>query len=188
MKLLSEIFDKVRDDAREFIDAIRGGNPSDGMTIRRGPPPMGGPVDMLVIDISGSMGSSDYSPTRLDGAMEAGGGFLEQLQRSAPKTSVGLVKFGSRAKVVARAQPVGDSLKSLRRAVQGLKTDGSTNIGDGLRLAVQEIERVKGATRPRILLLTDGDSNSGPDPIKVSKSLKSKGDSTGYHRNWRVAR
>jgi len=51
------------------------------------------PVDVLVIDISGSMGNEDYPPSRLEGAKTASKGFLDKRRNAQPDAQVGLVTF-----------------------------------------------------------------------------------------------
>ena len=49
-----------------------------------------------------------------------------------------------------------------------------TNIGEALKLAAREAERVPSPANPTVILLTDGGSNHGPDPVKVAAALKGR--------------
>jgi len=77
--------------------------------------------------------------------------------------------------VIARPLPVGEHLAELRRALQSLSTSPSTNIAAGLKLARREIARLRHPLSPRILLLTDGHSNTGPDPEDEARAIKRAG-------------
>ncbi len=132
-------------------------------------------VNILVIDVSGSMGMGDYKPSRLDGAKTASKHFLTRLLEVESSASVGLVKFGSWAKVVSHPLPVRADVMTLESRIESLSISGATNIGDGLKKAGSEITRIQNYKYPRILLLTDGDSTDGPDPVGVAKRLKAQG-------------
>ena len=132
-------------------------------------------IDELVIDESPSMDEPDYPPSRLAGAREAATRFLLRRQESEPKALVGLVGFSADARVIARPLPVGEHLAELRRALQSLSTSPSTNIAAGLKLARREIARLRHPLSPRILLLTDGHSNTGPDPEDEARAIKRAG-------------
>ena len=48
----------------------------------------------------------------------------------------------------------------------------ATNIGAGLITAGRELMALGAAVSPAIVLLTDGHSNTGPDPVQVASQLK----------------
>lgn len=132
------------------------------------------PVDVLVIDASGSMMESDYPPTRLEGAKKAAARFLEKRFASAPDAYVGIVIFGDSAEVVAPPLPLKDSMAELRAAIDGVAIIGSTNIGAGLRLAREVIQSNPNRLTPRIVLLTDGHSILG-NPESAAEKVKAAG-------------
>lgn len=68
---------------------------------------------------------------------------------------VGIVTFSSDSTVLA--QPT-TRIAGLAAAVQGLQTDGSTNIGAGLQSA---LDLLGGQPNPSIILMTDGWNNDG---------------------------
>jgi hypothetical protein len=68
---------------------------------------------------------------------------------------VGIVTFSSDATVVAPPTP---GVAGLNAAVQGLRTDGSTNIGAGLQSA---LDLLKDQANPNVILMTDGWNNDG---------------------------
>jgi len=132
----------------------------------------GCPVDMLVIDTSGSMGWTDYPPSRLAGAKEAAQRFLQKRAATNPNAVAGIVAFGSCAHIVAHLHPVRDHLKQLCGAVDALACGGGTNTGAGLELAHDELRPVRKSCAQRIILLTDGHATEGPDAEAVAISVK----------------
>jgi Mg-chelatase subunit ChlD len=132
-------------------------------------------VDELVVDVSPSMDEPDYPPSRLEGAQKAATRFLNRRREVNPKDLVGIVAFSERAKVIAPPVPVADNFSDLCDAIQSLSTSSCTNIAAGLKLAHREIARVRHPRKPRILLLTDGHSNTGSDPETAASEVKNAG-------------
>ena len=123
---------------------------------------------VLVIDRSGSMQTSDVEPTRLDAARDAALAFMRVVPS---RFRLGLVAFSSTADVLAepttRRGRVRDGLDTLRAT-------GGTAIGDALLKAVHLV--ADDTTPPRrgeaplsaVLLLSDGASTSGADPLAAA--------------------
>jgi Ca-activated chloride channel family protein len=132
-------------------------------------------IDELAIDESLSMDEPDYPPSRLAGAQEAATRFLYRRREGNPKDLVGLVAFSANARVIAPPLPVGEHSSRLREAVKSLSTSSSTNIAAGLKLARREIGRLRHPRKPRILLFTDGHSNTGPNPETEASEVKKAG-------------
>ncbi len=122
----------------------------------------------FVIDVSGSMGRENRlglvkrSLHLLLDELEE----LEYRKRGRPGDRVGLVVYGSRGDVLI--EPTGD-FREVRRAIDRLRTGGSTNAEEGLvlgyRLARDHFRR--GAVN-RVILCSDGVANvgrTGPDSI-----------------------
>ena len=98
----------------------------------------------LLIDVSYSM---DGSP--LQEAKQAAKAFVHQSDLA--HLSIGLIKFGSQAQIISELT---QNTKQINQAISQLKTDGSTNMADGLKQAYLKLQLLKG---PRfIILLTDG--------------------------------
>jgi len=128
---------------------------------------------MLVHDTSGSMRATDVAPDRLSAAREA----ARTLANTLPEEfRLGLVSFGSTAQQLS--EPTTDRTQVLR-AIDSLAVKGSTAMGDGLTLGIQSIrapatgpdgrpQRLPGA----IVLLSDGKSTRGSDPIAVAAEAK----------------
>ena len=126
---------------------------------------------MLVHDTSGSMQATDVKPDRLSAARDA----ARTLISSVPEEfRLGVISFNTQVEELA--SPTTDRSQALR-AIEGLKVQGGTAMGDGLQMAVNAIRTpVTGADgRPQripgaIVLLSDGASTSGRDPRAVAKT------------------
>jgi Ca-activated chloride channel homolog len=86
---------------------------------------------LLVMDVSGSMNATDVRPSRLVAAKEAAKSFLDQLPRS---FRVGLVSFAGSAQVLT---PPTNDRAPVRAAVDSLRADGGTAMGDAIERALQ---------------------------------------------------
>jgi Ca-activated chloride channel family protein len=128
---------------------------------------------MLVHDTSGSMQATDVKPDRLSAARAA----ARTLVRSLPEEfRLGVISFNTRVEQVS--EPTTDRAQVLR-ALEGLKVQGGTAMGDGLQLGISAIRapvigtdghphRLPGA----IVLLSDGASTKGSDPRKIAQEAK----------------
>jgi Ca-activated chloride channel family protein len=109
---------------------------------------------VFVIDVSGSMGSQG----RLQLVKDALRLLVAQLQG---RDSVGIVAYGSSARVVLPPTP-GSDHSTIVKAVDELHTEGSTNVEAGLRLGYELVEReALGAGINRVVLCSDGVANTG---------------------------
>ena len=83
---------------------------SDAMPrLRDYPQKLGGgtsPVDILLLDVSGSMADTDYPPSRLEGAKVSALRFAEKRAAVEPDSRVGVVSFSDSATVVCSPVPV----------------------------------------------------------------------------------
>lgn len=117
---------------------------------------------VLAIDVSLSMEAEDVSPNRLVAAQEAARDFLGELP---PRLNVGIVTFAGSGRVVV--PPTTDRAQATA-AVDGLKLEPYTAIGEGIFTSLQAIEQVPSdpsapeETAPaRIVLLSDGETTVG---------------------------
>ncbi len=146
---------------------------------------------ILTIDVSGSMRSTDITPTRLLAAENAALNFIQH-QKSG--TQIGLVAFSNFAEIIQA--PTTDQ-EALQAAVESLTTGRRTAIGDGILKsidAISEIDKMvapsvsdptssseptpvpQGAYAPDIIvLLTDGVSNTGMPPLDAAKEAVDRG-------------
>jgi len=139
---------------------------------------------MLSMDVSGSMRSQDVAPSRMEAAKEAAKTFVKALP---PRVRVGLAIFGGYSLLVV--PPVTDHQRVID-AIDGLGFVRRTAIGEGLLEAVAALPgRVRpapdGATPPAtpplltgprtsgiVILLSDGVSNTGIDPLRAAEIAK----------------
>ncbi len=133
-------------------------------------------IVVMVTDTSGSMLAKDVRPDRLTAAREA----ARALTRQVPEDfRLGLVKFGSQAEQVV--EPTTDRTR-MEIALRALAVKGTTAMGDGLELGLEAArtpvpDGLGGSRRlpASIVLLSDGESTRGRDPIDVAQEAKRAG-------------
>ncbi|WP_437630821.1 vWA domain-containing protein [Sorangium sp. So ce854] len=109
----------------------------------------------LVLDTSGSMAGAP-----IDSARRAAQALVDRL---APTDDFSLTAFSTDAEVVIEDGPVGARRAAIRRAIDGLREGGGTNIGAGLALGYAQASRSsipEDAVRV-VLLVSDGRATSG---------------------------
>ncbi len=146
---------------------------------------------VLAIDVSGSMCSSDISPSRLEAAEEAAAQFIRS---QGPGTQIGIVAFSGFAQIV---QPPTNDQTLLLEALQSLVTGRRTAIGSGLLGAIDAVAETDPGVAPStgegragveptapaagdyapdiIVLLTDGANNAGVDPLEAANQAADRG-------------
>ena len=130
---------------------------------------------VLAVDVSGSMAATDVQPTRMQAAIQAGRTLIDKLPGNA---QVGLVIFNSRAQV---ASPLTQDHGSIKEALGSLAPGGGTAIGDAIQVSVAQLASIidpsKTAKRPPVMvvLLTDGTSNTGLQPLDAATQAKQAG-------------
>ncbi|RPJ36409.1 MAG: VWA domain-containing protein, partial [Chloroflexi bacterium] len=156
------------------------------------------PVDqatiIMAIDVSLSMRSNDIPPSRLEAAEAAAISFI---RRQKPGTQIGIVAFAGFAELV---QPPTDDQEDLQSAVENLMLARRTAIGSGILKSLDAIAEVDSSIAPTvseaipntgkptqtpvprgvyaphiIVLLTDGVSNSGPQPLEAASQAVDRG-------------
>lgn len=116
----------------------------------------------LVIDRSGSMADGDKM-SRVKQSLRL---MIDKLR---PEDIVSIVAFDTEADVLLPASRIGDG-DELRRVIDCLAPEGSTNLHAGLMLGYKEAQKnfQKDATN-RVILLTDGIANVGTvDPRRIA--------------------
>ncbi|WP_420593485.1 VWA domain-containing protein [Deinococcus sp.] len=136
---------------------------------------------MLVLDVSRSMRADDIKPSRFEAAQEAARTFIKSLPAG---SRVGLASFAGSSQVDV---PPTDRHEQVLEAIDGLTLASRTAIGEGLLAGLQALperdtETVAAATAPAppgrslppaaIVLLSDGRSNFGVDPLEVAAQAK----------------
>jgi Ca-activated chloride channel family protein len=122
---------------------------------------------VLVLDTSRSMLADDVSPSRLEAAKAAATRFLDRVP---PTLLVGLVAFSTAPHTFIDPTTSRDEL---RFTIASLSPDGGTATGDALRAALDRAKRRVGKDGKRapsaIVLLSDGKSTDGQDPVAVAR-------------------
>jgi Ca-activated chloride channel family protein len=121
---------------------------------------------ILVTDASRSMRAKDVDPSRLEAAQRAGERFLDRVPSA---VRVGLVGYSESPHTLESPT---DDHGEVRDALDGLAADGGTATGDALTAALAMLDRKdSGKRRPpaAIVLLSDGKSTTGRDPIEVAR-------------------
>jgi Ca-activated chloride channel family protein len=128
---------------------------------------------MLVFDTSGSMLATDVLPSRLAAAQAAGNAFVGAVP---DEFRIGVVGFGSTAQQLA--EPTTDHAR-VKTTISSLHVAGATAMGDALKLAISSArvpipDGLGGERRlpAAIVLLSDGASTRGEDPINVVQQTK----------------
>ncbi len=122
---------------------------------------------VLCIDTSGSMASTDVSPTRSEASRAAALTFINGVPDG---TRIGLVAFSAAALPLG---PLTDDRDTAREALTRLpQPNGGTAIGDALEVAARVLPR---GGRRAIVLVTDGVNNAGSDPLEAAAAIGAQG-------------
>jgi Ca-activated chloride channel homolog len=140
---------------------------------------------ILAIDVSGSMRATDVEPTRLEAAQAAARAFVAEQPRSA---RIGVVAFGGAAALV---QPPTANRTDVLAAIDQLQLQHATAIGSGVLVSLKALfpqldfdVRRKPDLKPvppgshasaAIILLSDGQSTAGPDPVEAAHLAAERG-------------
>jgi Ca-activated chloride channel homolog len=139
---------------------------------------------VLVIDVSGSMKATDYSPSRIEAAKSSAEVLINSLES---KDDVGIVTFSSGATTSAYLSPYKERVVNKLRSIAA--TDGSTAIGDGLSSGIDMATSLPNKKKV-VILLSDGVNNAGiisPDEaVAFSRSNKVQVYTIGMGSNGNV--
>lgn len=116
---------------------------------------------VFLVDVSGSMASGD----KLALVQES----LEVLVRNLNENDlVSLVTYAGRTAEVLAPTPATETKKILA-AIQSLTAGGGTSMGSGFQRAYENaMKRTGGGVNSRVIVLTDGDTNMGPNLTAAS--------------------
>jgi Ca-activated chloride channel family protein len=127
---------------------------------------------MLLLDVSKSMSTEDFEPTRLDAAKAV----IKQFVEGRRNDRIGAVIFGVESfNLCPLTLDYGVLKQFLERVRDGIIDSSRTAIGMGLAAAVQQLNDSKAKSKV-IILLTDGANNSGEiDPFTAADMAKALG-------------
>ncbi|HRF47043.1 MAG TPA: VWA domain-containing protein [Anaerolineales bacterium] len=152
--------------------------------------PAGRTTIVLAMDLSRSMCSTDIAPNRLEAAKDAARAFVEQ---QGPTTQIAIVAFAGLAELV---QPPTNDQEILGDAIDSLIPGRRTAIGSAILKSIDTVAEIdpgvapsvsssaadtapavaEGAYAPDIIVvLTDGVSNSGPEPLDAAQQAATRG-------------
>jgi Ca-activated chloride channel family protein len=136
---------------------------------------------VLATDISGSMQATDVAPNRLDAARDAAERFLQEVPND---IRVGALAFNHGP--IGLSAPTTDRQAVIDRLAD-LEPSGGTATGEAMAAALQQLGASavqqaqrgsgKGAGRPpqAVVLLSDGASTRGRDPLQVAEEARRQG-------------
>lgn len=129
---------------------------------------------VLAMDHSGSMQATDVAPSRLDAAVAAGEAFLDEVPR---RVKVGGVVFDHRAEAVQA--PTTDRAVLRQALREAMRPSGGTATGDALATSLAMLRAGAPGVQPRppaaVVLLSDGTSTHGRDPLPVAEQARAQG-------------
>jgi len=130
-------------------------------------PPVEGKDIMIALDVSGSMEALDFQPKN---RITAAKNIIEEFVKGRKSDRLGLVFFAKESFLQVPLTTDYDIFSELlARVTTGVIEDG-TAIGNGLGLALSRLESSKAKSKV-IILLTDGDNNSGNISPETAASL-----------------
>lgn len=142
---------------------------------------------ILAFDVSNSMRAKDLEPSRIEAAKTAALTFVERQPRT---IRIGVVAFGGSAVTVLR--PTG-AKEEVVAAIKRLSVGGGTSLGQGLFTSLSAIagkpltidesalDSDTGTVKigyfgsSAIVLLSDGENTSSPDPLKLAEVASTAG-------------
>jgi len=123
------------------------------------------PIDLaFVIDESGSMGGTRIQDAKASAKRFVGG--LYEEDRAA------LVSFSNGAPL---EQSLTTDHGAVNESIDRLNAGGGTNTGAGLQTAVDELTRNAESDTQEIILLADGGTNAGPNPVEIAQQADDEG-------------
>lgn len=129
---------------------------------------------MIVMDISLSMQTPDFTGGAL--RMDASRDTVRQFIKSRPNDRIGIVSFAGRpypeASITLDHAFLLNKLETIKPRTD---LDDGTAIGSALNTAGKKLLKYEDTKSRIIVLITDGSSNTGADPILAAKAVKTFG-------------
>lgn len=121
---------------------------------------------VLVIDSSGSMVATDFTPNRMEAAKSSAINFLDEMNL---KDSIGVVSFADSTRIVSFLRT---DKEKIEKSITSIVANGRTAIGDGLAMGVDMVSSVPNKKK-LVILLSDGEQTAGQisiiDAIKYAR-------------------
>jgi len=132
---------------------------------------------VLAMDTSASMTADDVEPTRLEAARSAARTLLESLPDQA---RVGVIGF---AQYAATVSPVLSDKEAVLKAIEDARPEGGTALGEAIDQALAMGRAATGNAKASkkngppfaIIVLSDGASTTGRDPLSAAQRAKDAG-------------
>jgi Ca-activated chloride channel family protein len=131
---------------------------------------------VLATDTSGSMTATDVRPSRLVAAKRAGLRFVDEVPS---RVNVGVLAFNG---TVSLLQNPTRQREPVRAAIRGMQPSGATATGEAIGAATSVLRQATGAPAARrrgppaaVLLLSDGTSTRGRDPLEAASAARRVG-------------
>jgi Ca-activated chloride channel homolog len=153
---------------------------------------------ILAFDVSGSMAADDLKPTRMEAAKAAARDFIES---QPPSVQIGVVSFSESGFAV---QAPTDNQGAVLAAINRLTPQRGTSLAYGILTSLNAIAAAEAPQKPRfysnltptpegepaptptpvppgthtssvIVLLTDGENNTSPDPLVAAQTAADRG-------------
>ncbi len=132
---------------------------------------------VLAVDVSGSMSALDFSTgdydilTRLDAVKNV----VKKFIKKRPNDRIGMVAFAGNPFLVSPITLDHDwLLKNLERLEIGIIDESSTAIGSAIAMSTNRFRLLKNSKSKVLILLTDGENNSGKiTPVAAAEAAKS---------------
>ena len=131
---------------------------------------------ILVIDTSGSMQEEDFElQGRRVSRMEVSKAVIQKFVEGRPSDRIGLVVFGEEAFTQCPLTIDHDGMLPFLRQIEiGVAGESATAIGDAIAIGTQRLKDLEAPSKV-LILLTDGQSNAGSDPIQMAQAAKTLG-------------
>lgn len=127
-------------------------------------------IDIIMsLDVSGSMLAEDFKPNRLEASKKVASKFID----NRPTDRIGVVVFAGQSFTQCPLTTDHSVIKNLFEGIQSGVLEDGTAIGMGLATAVKRLKDSDAKSKV-VILLTDGDNNSGSIAPKTAAEIAQK--------------
>lgn len=153
------------------VIALAGPGNSNKETVRRSE----GLDIMLAIDTSCSMQAEDMVPGKPISRLQVVKDVVDRFIEDRPDDRIGVVAFGETAFTHVPLTLDHDTLRDVMQFVNiGVAGDGATAVGTALAVASKRMKALEAPSR-LVILLTDGQSNTGRSPMEAAEAAAAVG-------------